>query len=187
MPVNPSARAPEYEFAAGDFSMTGPPAIRNGDELLAHAIAIEREASARYAELGERMRDLGNDVVADLFLRLAALERGHQHALEQRAQGHRLPELAAAEHAWLDAGAPRVDAHALVLRTLTPHAALEIALDAERRALAFFEGVRHQAADPALAQLAADMAAEELEHVAWVEGALRRMPDPVIDWERVFG
>ena len=31
--------------------------------LYAHAIAIEREAAARYAELAARMRDLGNDAV----------------------------------------------------------------------------------------------------------------------------
>lgn len=167
--------------------MNAPAVIRSSDELLAHAIAIEREACARYAELGERMRDLGNDAVADLFQRLATLEHAHQHTLEQRAQGHALPALPTAKYAWIDAEAPRLDAHAMVLRALTPHDALEIALDAERRALAFFDAVRAEAADPALAQLAADMSAEEGEHVAWVQGALKRTPDPVIDWSQVFG
>lgn len=160
--------------------------IRSSDELLAHAIAIEREAAARYGELGERMRDLGNDVVADLFQRLALLEKEHERTLEKRAHGRSLPALAPAQYAWLDAESPRVEAHALVLRALTPHAALQVALDAERRALAFFEAVRSQAADPALAELAGAMAAEEGEHVAWVQSALRRTPDPVIDWSTVF-
>lgn len=160
--------------------------IRSSDELLAHAIAIEREAAARYGELGERMRDLGNDVVADLFLRLALLEKEHERSLEQRARGRSLPVPTLAQYAWLDAESPRVEAHALVLRALTPHAALQVALDAERRALAFFEAVRSQATDPALADLAGAMAAEEEEHVAWVQNALRRTPDPVIDWGSVF-
>ena len=53
--------------------------MRSSEELLAHAIEIEREAAARYAELGERMHDLGNDVVAELFLRLADMEQKHEH------------------------------------------------------------------------------------------------------------
>lgn len=166
--------------------MTTAPAIRSSEELLAHAIAIEHEAAARYTELGERMRDLGNDKVAELFLRLAELESEHEHTLEERARGRRLPALAKSQYAWLDAEAPRLEAHAMVLRSLTPHAALQVALDAERRALAFFEAVRSETADPALAQLAGEMASEEKVHVAWVQGALRRTPDPLIDWNTVF-
>lgn len=164
--------------------MTRP--IASGEELLAHAIEIEREAAARYAELGERMRDLGNDVVAELFLRLAAMEQKHQRELEARAQGRALPKIAPGEYAWLESGAPETAAHDLVLNLLTPHGALRIALDAEQRALAFFEAARVQARDPALAAMAAEMAAEEGVHVAWVKSALRRTPDPVIDWEAVF-
>lgn len=54
--------------------------IRSTVELLAHAIEIEREAAARYAEFGERMHDLGNDVVAELFLRLADDEQCNRAA-----------------------------------------------------------------------------------------------------------
>lgn len=166
--------------------MTTAPAIRSSEELLAHAIAIEHEAAARYTELGERMRDLGNDKVAELFLRLAELESEHEHKLEERAQGRRLPALAKSQYAWLDAEAPQLEAHAMVLRSLTPHAALQVALDAERRALGFFEAVRKEAADPALVQLAGEMASEEKVHVDWVQSALRRTPNPLIDWNTVF-
>ena len=160
--------------------------IRSTEELLAHAIEIEREAALRYAELGERMRDLGNDVVAELFLRLARLEQVHLGELERRAAGKKLPTIARCEYAWLEDSAPET-ARELVLSLLTPHSALQVALQAERRALAFFEDVRAKAADPALAALAGEMAAEEGVHVAWVQSALRRTPDPVIDWGAVFG
>ena len=160
--------------------------IRSSEELFAHAIAIEREAAVRYSEFGERMRDLGNDVVAELFLRLARLEKKHEDELVRRASGLSLPQIAAGEYAWLDKGAPETAPHDLVLNLLTPHAALRIALDAEVRAAAFFESARRQASDPALAELAAEMAAEEGVHIAWVKSAIRRTPNPLIDWGSVF-
>ena len=161
--------------------------IRTRQDLLAHAIAIEREAAVRYAELGERMGEMGNDVVAELFLRLARLEKEHEMELERRAAGLALPQVAPGEYAWFDKGAPETAAHDLVLNLLTPHAALKIALDAEVRAAAFFESARRQAPDPGLAELAAEMAAEEGVHIAWVKSAIRRTPNPVIDWSSIFG
>lgn len=161
--------------------------IRNSADLLAHAIAIEREAAARYAEIGERMAEMGNDIVAQLFLRLARVEKEHEQELVRRAAGMNLPRIAPGEYAWIDKGAPETAAHDLVLNLLTPHAALRIALDAELRAAAFFESARKQAKDPALAELAAQLATEEGVHIAWVKSAIRRTPDPVIDWNSIFG
>ena len=160
--------------------------IHSSDDLLAHAIAIEHEAGERYAELGERMRDLGNDTVAELFLRLAAMEKEHEQELLRRADGRPLPRIARGEYAWLDGPAPETAAHELVLRTLTPHGALKIALRAELRAESFFEFARRQATDPEIARMAGEMAAEEGVHIAWVESALRRTSNPVIDWESAF-
>jgi rubrerythrin len=161
--------------------------IQKAEDLLAHAIAIEREAAARYRELGERMRDLGNDSVAELFLRLARLEAEHEQELERRAAGLALPHIEPGEYAWYDTGAPETAAHDLVLNLLTPHAALRIALDAEVRAAAFFESARKKTSDRALGELAAEMAAEEGVHIAWVKSAIRRTPDPVLDWSAIFG
>jgi rubrerythrin len=158
--------------------MTPVRAILSAEELLAHAIAIEREAAARYAELGERMKDLGNEALAELFLRLAAQEKEHERALASRAAGLTLPDIAPGEYAWLEDGPPESATHDLVLNLLTPHAALRIALDAEVRAQEFFESARRQAPDPALAALAAEMANEEGVHIAWVKSALRRTPPP---------
>ena len=161
--------------------------IQKAEDLLAHAIAIEREAAARYGELGERMRDLGNDTVADLFLRLARLEAEHEQELERRAAGLALPLIEPGEYAWFDTGAPETAAHDLVLNLLTPHVALKIALDAEVRAAAFFESARKKSSDRALGELAAEMAAEEGVHIAWVKSAMRRTPDQVLDWNAIFG
>jgi rubrerythrin len=97
--------------------------MRGTEELLAHAIEIEREAALRYGELGERMRDLGNDMVAELFLRLARLEKAHLQELERRAAGKKLPKIARGEYAWLEDHGPETVAHDIVLSLLTPHSA----------------------------------------------------------------
>ena len=163
------------------------PAIRTPLELYAHAVAIEREAAERYAELAQRMDDLGNDDVSKLFRTLAVFEAEHLSTLEARTAGLSLPQIDPGEYAWLDAGAPETVARELVYRLLTPRAALDIALDAERRARQFFADVRATATDPGLRALAQEMAAEEQGHIAMVEQAIARTPDVRVDWTTVFG
>jgi rubrerythrin len=155
-------------------------------ELYAHALAIEREATARYLEFADRMADEGNDHVATLFRSLARFESEHVKELEDVTRDMALPDIQAGQYAWLDAGAPETAAHDLVFRLMTPHDALEIALEAERRARRFFDDVYENADDAPLRELALDMAREEDDHVAWVERALAANPDPHIDWEKVL-
>ena len=166
--------------------MTGEKRVRSVPELYAHALAIEREAAARYLEFADRMADEGNDHVATLFRSLARFEAEHVDQLVDATRDMALPEIAPGQYAWLDAGAPETAAHDLVFRLMTPHDALEIALEAERRARRFFDEVYEDAGDAPLRELALDMAREEDDHVAWVERALAANPDPHIDWEKVL-
>jgi rubrerythrin len=163
------------------------PAVRSPNELYAHALAIEREAAERYAELAQRMDDLGNEEVAELFRRLAVFEAEHLDTLERRTQGVDVPAIPPGQYAWLDAGAPENVARELVFRLLTPRHALGIALEAERRAEQFFSEVKATAADPALRALAQEMAMEEAGHIAMVQQALARTPDAQVDWTTIFG
>jgi len=155
-------------------------------ELYVHAIAIEREAAERYAELAQRMDDLGNDAVAGLFGFLARAEALHLAALRRRTEGVALPALDT-DHSWLGGAPPECVARELVFRLMSQRDALQIALQAEKRARAFFEQVVRSAGDPALRALAREMAAEEAEHVALIERMLDRTPDPNIDWSAVLG
>ena len=84
--------------------------VRSPAELYAHAIAIEREAAGRYAELAARMRDESNEDLAALFAGLAKLEAGHLEALERRTDGIALPPLTRTDYKWL--GAERDDREA---------------------------------------------------------------------------
>jgi rubrerythrin len=154
--------------------------------LYAHAIAIEREAVARYSEFAERMADLGNEAAADIFATLARMETEHLEALLGRTAGMALPGLAEREYAWLDGGAPETAARELVFRLMTPRHALEIALAGEKRAAAFFESVIMTADDPMLQALAREMAGDESDHVVMLEKLLERTPSPVVDWASVY-
>src|SRR4051812_983744 len=141
-------------------------AIRSIAELYSHAIALEREAAARYAEFAERMRDLGNEAVAEVFASLASEEARHLDALLRRTEGMRLAQLAPPDYRWIECGAPETAARELVYRLMTPRQALLIALAAEKRAQAFFEHALMCAEDGALRALAQEMALEEAEHVS---------------------
>jgi rubrerythrin len=155
-------------------------------DLYAHAIAIEREAAARYSEFAERMDDLGNEAAAEVFATLARLEAEHLDELLSRTAGMALPELASHEYAWLDRGAPETAGRELVWRLMTPRHALEIALAGEMRAAAFFESVVLSTGDALLRALAAEMAADETGHVLMLEKLLATTPSPVVDWALVY-
>jgi hemerythrin-like domain-containing protein/rubrerythrin len=154
--------------------------------LYAHAIAIEREAAERYAEFATRMGDLGNDEVASLFSALARLETQHLAKLERQAREIALPAIDAAEHAWLDSGAPETMARDLVYRMMGPRDALAIALAGEQRAHAFFLRVQRLARDPAWRALAQEMASEESHHIELIGRALARLPDSAPDWDALL-
>jgi rubrerythrin len=160
--------------------------IGSAAELYVHAIAIEREAAERYAEFAQRMDDLGNTAVAEVFATLARFETEHLQALERRTEGVELPQLDTHQYRWLDTGAPETAARELVFRLMSVRNALVIALGAEKRAQAFFEFALLTANDPALRSLAREMAAEESEHVMLIERLLERTPDPLIDWASVY-
>ena len=150
--------------------------IRTAPELYAHAIAIEREAAERYAELGERMRDEGREDLARVFTLLGDLESEHLQTLEARTLDVALPPIPGTGHHWLEEGAPDAATRSLVYRLMTPRMALAIALQAEMRAQAFFEGVFMTCEDPALRALAREMAAEEQQHALLIERLLESTP-----------
>ena len=155
--------------------------------LYAHAMLIEHEAVQRYREFAVCMAEYGNDGVAELFRKLAQFEAEHAYHLAKKTAGMALPKLAAAEYSWLDQDAPLPEAHAFVLRMLTPRLALEIALRAEQRAKVFFDKVMNESSDAGIRAVARDMARDEQGHIAWVNEALERVPKPYQPTEELPG
>ena len=147
------------------------------DQFYADAHAIEVEASARYRVLAREMQASGNGRTAELFLKLAQLEAGHADKLKHAAA----PELQARAREQLlsrKGGETEVPNYEFLYRDVPPFHALMLALESERRAKAYFERIRENARDPEVRRLAAEFARDEEQHVAWLEEALAKAPQP---------
>jgi rubrerythrin len=145
-------------------------------ELFAHALAIEREATKRFAELERYMRDAGMDHVADEFEQIGKEEREQYELLAVGTAGGRLPELSGWEYAWHYMGAAVDTARA----PRNAREALGMALSSERRTQRFYADVAEHSADDAMSAFAAEMAVDESRHIARLEMLLMREPDPAV-------
>ena len=148
--------------------------IATVEEFYAHALAIEREASERYAEFAEWFRTR-NTEVAQLCRRLEALERSHFQELAEACSTLELPDIAVSDYRWREIQSPEAPARDIVYGVTSPRQLLEIALGAELGAQAFFIWVARTAPQRPVRELAAVMAAEEGEHVTWVREALEKL------------
>ncbi len=148
-------------------------------ECYAHAMAIERESAARYAEFAELMAERGEEATAALFERLARFDAQHADALAVRASGLALPRVSPVEHSWVDDAPPEAVSHEL-FQLLTPHYAIRIALTNEERTQALFEDVMASAGDPDAQCLAAEISAEGTDQIRDLREALARTPAPVL-------
>ena len=123
-------------------------------ELYAHAIAVEREAALRYAELAWRMVEQGSERAACLFAEFAGLQAADLAALQRRTRGIALPDLAS-DHSWPEGTDP-----------------IARALLAEREAHAFFEQACRVSRDPAARAIAEEMAGEKNQRIARLESLI---------------
>jgi rubrerythrin len=147
--------------------------IATPEEFYAHALAIEREAAERYLEFAEWFEKRSTSL-AELCHRLAALEREHFETLAEACARLELPEIAAGDYRWLERDWPEAGPREHFYAATTSRQLLQIALAGEKRAHAFFVWVARTAPDRGVRELAALMAAEENEHIAWVSEALER-------------
>lgn len=146
--------------------------VRTVEEFFAHALAIEREAAGRYAELAAWFRGRGEEVLAGLCGNLAEAEDTHYRELQRRARGHELPAIDPAEYRWGGGESPEAPPRDLLRRARRPEDVMRLALTAERNAAAFFEWVAVTSPDARVRELALELAAEEEMHVRWVREAL---------------
>lgn len=143
-------------------------------EFYAHALAIEREAARRYWEFSHQLLLYRKNVIAGVLLELARRECEQLDALERETAGMALPPLAPSEHRWHGVDG-QDDGPLFIARCLSnPAHALEVALENERRAKAFYERMAASLADPEARRIAAKHAGDENEHIAFIERALRQ-------------
>ena len=141
-------------------------------EFLAHAIAIEHEATERYREFEEIYGRRGEPAMAELCANLARLEGEHLEAMRSRSHGVSLPDIPSEQYRWLEGASPEAPARTILDAAGSRRDLLRIALRAESGAVLFFHWVARTATDPQVREMAREMAREEEQHVAWLERAL---------------
>ncbi|MFA7430443.1 MAG: ferritin-like domain-containing protein [Rhodospirillaceae bacterium] len=142
--------------------------LKSVNELMGIAVAMEAEAAARYDQLEAEMSRQDNRRMADLFGRLARLEREHCDGLAHWAErlGDAPPIKAVVPWEFPETFEADLDA-----TRLTPYTALVVAVRNEERAFSLYAYLAAIAEDNAVRDRAEALAREELEHVA----LLRRM------------
>jgi rubrerythrin len=152
------------------------------EDLLIQALAIERDAVARYEELADIMAMPNNAEVAALFRKMAQIESLHVAQV--------LAELGWAEDtiaprqppAWRTPEAPETVPLDEMHYLMHPWHALQLALAAEERARDFFAHMAEQAPNDALRLAAEDLRDEEAAHVELVQAWIARVPPPGPEW-----
>jgi rubrerythrin len=153
-------------------------------DFMAQAYTMETEASQRYTEFAEQMEVHNNPEVAQLFRKLAAIEGLHAKQILDEMGWPQMPEPVYALQ-WAGGeppeSAPVTELHYL----MQPWHALELALNNEKRAEKFLAGIaKSPKTPPQVRKLAAEMAAEETEHVRLIKAWMKRVPRPARDWNR---
>jgi rubrerythrin len=149
---------------------------------MAQALAIEREAVARYTELADMMETHNNLEVAALFRKMATYEGLHVKQILAEMGWTDDPVMPARAGAWHTPEAPESVPIDEVHYLMHPWHALNLALAAELRAEAFFAEMARQAGDERIRRAAEEMRAEETEHVELVRAWLDKVPPPDPDW-----
>jgi rubrerythrin len=139
------------------------------ERFLAHAVMLEREAARSYEDLAAAMQTEGNRELKVFFARMAHYSRLHLAQASARAGFRDLPPLAAHEFEWPDGTSPETADWVGVDAQMDARAALDLALDGERRGHAYYAAMAASTQDAELRHLAGEFAAEEAEHVAELE------------------
>ena len=106
--------------------------------FLAHSAELETEAQERYEELAESMREHRNIPVADFFRRMVDEAGRHLDEVAELAADMTLPDLKAWEFDWPDAEAPETTSYEALHYRMSLRQAMQLALDNERAARAYY-------------------------------------------------
>ncbi|MDK9704126.1 MAG: ferritin family protein [Sulfuritalea sp.] len=147
-------------------------AIATVPELLAHALAMETEAAERYGELAVQMETHRKTAVAAIFRRLEAAEKKHLGEITHLCRNVELPHYAPWDFKWNGVESPEAIDTGRVHYQLSVREAILLAYEHERKAAEFYTGVANSAQAADVKALARQFAAEEQEHIGWLEAWL---------------
>jgi rubrerythrin len=159
-----------------------PPKLNTVAEFFAQALAIEVEATERYNLLADQMEVHNNKEIAAIFRKMAAIEGEHRDEIARRAGDARVAGRPAS-FSWTGPDGPESIDFEDIHYLMTPRRALTLARFNEERAVKYFEAIAAAAIDPQIAAFAAEMAAEEREHVVWVDQWLEHIAPDEPGWD----
>lgn len=140
--------------------------------FLAHSVALEQEATERLYELADTLEIHNNRSLSSLLRELAAYSEQHARQVAGLCQGHSLPGLRAWEYAWPQDESPEVFHYSQVHYLLQAEQALQVALEVEQNAAAFYRDVAARTHNPQIQRWALLFAGEEEEHVRKLQARL---------------
>jgi rubrerythrin len=159
-----------------------PPKLNSVAEFFAQALAIEEEATERYNLLADQMDVHNNKEIAAIFRKMALIEAEHRNEIARRA-GDALVAGRPASFNWTGPDGPEAIDFEEVHYLMTPHRALMLARFNEERAVKYFDAIAAAATDPQIAAFAAEMAADERDHVIWVDQWLEQLAPEEPGWD----
>jgi len=157
------------------------PAVGSLADLMAVAYQIEVDAVERYGMLADQMEMHNNMELAAIFRDLARAEGIHAEGIRRMAGD--VDPSTAPQVAKLQRGESPEEADLGVAHyKMTPWHALQLALECEKRALAYFTSIMEKTKDSKVKEMAAEFVEEEAEHVNLVYRLLKRYPQPDDTW-----
>lgn len=150
--------------------------MENVEQFLAYAARLEQEAALRFDELADAATSFGKADVVAFFRQMAEFSRLHLDLARQRGGFHDLPDIASSQFKWPGSMGESPEATAIwgADSLVDVNQALALALEAEKRGLAFYQSILDQATDPEIRVMAKEFVEEEAEHVASIERWIAR-------------
>lgn len=138
------------------------------------AVFVEDEAKERYEEFAEQMEVHHTAEAAGFFRFMVKNEakHGEQLAVRRKELFGDAPTRMSRSMLW-EVEAPEYDK---VRAFMTPMQALEVALEAEHKAKAFFEEALKHVGNAEVKELFAELEEEEEEHIALVKREMAKLP-----------
>jgi rubrerythrin len=158
------------------------PKVASLNDLLAVAYQIEIDAVERYNLLADQMETHNNPELVKVFRDLARAEGIHGEEIRRLASDFDVVAHARQIAKFKRGGSPEEAELGSAHYMMTPWHALQLSLDGEKRALAYFTSIVETAKDPKVKAMAAELVEEEAEHVNLVHRLLRRYPQPSKSW-----
>jgi len=165
--------APEIDYASLD--------MRDALDL---ATLIEEEARERYEEFVLQMASTENAEAGAFFRTMAENEAKHGRAVAERrlARFGATPRRVSRSMLWEE----EAPAYETVRAFMSPRQAMEVALEAERKAEAFFTGALAHVTDAGVRELFEELRREEITHQELVTRELAKLPTvappPAEEW-----